>query len=70
MHAGACVLMGVIQEAAQSTSLAKAQMGTIRLRLLKIGARIVESVRRVWVHMSSSCPGQEVWGKVYEVLTG
>jgi hypothetical protein len=70
MHAGACVLMNVIQEAAQTTSLVKAQMGTIRLRLLKIGARIVESTRRVWIHMSSSCPDQEVWGKVYEVLTG
>ena len=69
MHAGACVLMGVIQEAAQLTNLVKAQVGTIRLRLLKIGARIVKSVRRVWIHMSSSCPGQEVWGRVYEVLS-
>lgn len=70
MHAGACVLMSVIKDAAQSTDLAKAQVRTLRLCLLKIGARIVESVRRVWIHMSSSCPGQEVWGKVYQALTG
>jgi len=70
MHAGACILMGVIQEAAKATNLVKAQVGTVRLRLLKVGARIVESVRRVWIHMSSSCPDQEVWGRVYEVLTG
>jgi len=70
MHAGACVLMGVIQEAAKATNLAKAQVGTLRLRLLKIGARIIETVRRVWIHMSSSCPGQEDWDKVYQVLTG
>jgi hypothetical protein len=70
MHAGACVLMDVIKDAAQSTNLAKAQVRTIRLRLLKIGARIVESARRVWIHMSSSCPGQETWGRVYQALTG
>jgi hypothetical protein len=70
MHAGACVLMSVIQEAAKTTNLAKAQVGTLRLRLLKIGARIIESVRRVWIHMSSSCPGQEDWRKVYQALTG
>lgn len=36
------------------TELAKAQVNTIRLRLLKIGARVVWSVRRVVFHLASS----------------
>jgi hypothetical protein len=39
----------------------RAQCGTIRLRLLKIGARIKVSVRRVWVHMASAYPHAELF---------
>jgi len=70
MHASACFLTSVLQEAAKTTAWAKSQMGTIRLRLLKVGARIIESVRRVWVHMSSSYPDRRAWQTVYTVLTG
>jgi hypothetical protein len=38
------------------TEMAHAQCGTIRLRLLKIGARITSSVRRIWVAMASGYP--------------
>ena len=48
------------QEAAKGTSLANAQAGTIRLKLLKLGARVVETTRRIWLHMSSSFPHQAV----------
>jgi hypothetical protein len=41
------------------TALAKAQCHTIRLKLLKIGARVKVTVRRVWLHMSESCPYAE-----------
>jgi len=36
--------------------LATAQVGTIRLRLLKIGARFALPFRKVWVRMASSYP--------------
>ncbi|WP_041283810.1 transposase [Desulfobacca acetoxidans] len=29
---------------------------TIRLQLLKIGARMRETCRRIWVHLASGCP--------------
>lgn len=35
---------------------ARAQCGTIRLKLLKIGARVRVSVRRLWISMSSAYP--------------
>ena len=38
------------------TELAKATCGTIRLRLLKIGAVVTKSVRRIKIAMSSACP--------------
>jgi hypothetical protein len=42
------------------TSLSKATVGTIRLNLLKLGARITVSVRRIVIAISSSCPYQEI----------
>jgi len=40
----------------EGTELARARCDTIRIKLLKIGAQVRVSVRRVWVHLSSSCP--------------
>ena len=40
----------------KGTQLAKAQAGTIRLKLLKIGARVSVSVRRVVFHLASGYP--------------
>jgi hypothetical protein len=42
------------------THFAKATCGTIRLKLLKIGA-LVTSVRRIKIAMASACPAGEVW---------
>jgi len=43
------------------TRLAVATCGTIRLKLLKIGARVTISVRRVKLAFASSCPDREVF---------
>ncbi len=40
------------------TELARATCGTVRLKLLKIGALITTSVRRIKIAMASSCPQQ------------
>ena len=45
----------------EGTKLQKATVGTIRTRLLKIGARIRVSVRRVRVSLSSNHPLQELF---------
>ena len=44
------------------TSFAKATCGTIRLKLLKIGALVRVSVRRIKVAMASACPAAHTWG--------
>jgi hypothetical protein len=43
------------------TGLAEASCGTIRLKLLKIGARVSVSVRRVKIAMASACPSEPEW---------
>ena len=40
------------------TALARAQCGTIRLKLLKIGGRVRVTVRKVWISLASSYPYQ------------
>jgi hypothetical protein len=46
------------------TELAAAQVGTIRLKLLKIGGRIVRSVRRIVIHLASGFPLRETFQTV------
>ena len=50
------------------TELARATCGTIRLKLLKIGALITTSVRRVKVAFASSCPQQATFAIAYHRL--
>jgi hypothetical protein len=52
----------------KDTSLARARCDTIRLKLLKIGARIRVTVRKVWVSLAESCPYQELFRQVYDHL--
>jgi DDE family transposase len=50
------------------TDLAEAQCQTIRLKLLKIGALVRVTVRKVWVRLASSCPYTEVFRRVHANL--
>jgi hypothetical protein len=50
------------------TELARAQCDTIRRKLLKIGARIRVSVRKVWVSLSESCPIAELFVRIWHNL--
>jgi hypothetical protein len=49
----------------KGTELAQAQVSTIRTKLLKIGAQIRVSVRRVWISMASSYPWQDIYQQVW-----
>lgn len=50
------------------TELAEAQCQTIRLKLLKVGALVRVTVRKVWVKLSSGCPNAEVFRRVHANL--
>jgi hypothetical protein len=52
----------------QHTELEAATCGTLRLKLLKIGARVTVSVRRIKVAMASGCPSQTVFALAHARL--
>jgi hypothetical protein len=52
----------------KATELAQAQVSTIRAKLLKIGAQIRVTVRKVWVSMASSYPWQDLYRQVWTNL--
>jgi hypothetical protein len=57
LHTAAFWLMHAVRAAIPQTSpLAKAEFTTIRQRLIKIGARVIEHVARIRIHLPSSCP--------------
>jgi Transposase DDE domain group 1 len=71
MSSAAYVLVQALRRTALAgTELARAQVGTIRLKLFKVAARVVVSVRRVVFHLSSSYPYQSVFRGVYERVGG
>lgn len=71
LSSAAYVLVQALRRTALAgTELARAQVGTVRLRLFKVAARVVVSARRVVFHLASSYPYREVFRAVYERLTG
>jgi len=52
----------------KGTELARAQCGTIRVKLLKIGAQIRITVRKVWVALAESYPYRTLFRQVYDNL--
>jgi len=69
LSAAAYVLMETLRRVGLAgTELASAQAGTIRLKLLKIGGRIVRSVRRIVIHLASGFPLQNTFATILRNL--
>ena len=58
------------RDALKGTRMARAECGTIRLKLLKVAARILVSVRRVAFSLASGCPCQDVFYQAHANLAG
>ncbi|BCH12542.1 hypothetical protein MesoLj131c_68000 (plasmid) [Mesorhizobium sp. 131-3-5] len=52
--------MGPARCDAERSSFAVAQFDTLRLRLIKIAARVVEMKTQIRLHLPTSCPGQRI----------
>ena len=69
LSAAAYILVsGLRRVGLKGTELAQAQVSTIRIKLLKIGAQIRVSVRKIWVSMASSYPWQGIYQQVWSNL--
>src|ERR1039457_4889457 len=64
LTAAAYVLMQELRLRAAGTNCARAQIWTLRERLLKLGARVLVSVRRVVVHLPASFPFLPVYRRM------
>ena len=65
----AYVLLHILRRVGlQGTDLEKAQCGTIRLKLLKIGAQVRVTFRKVWISMATGYPYIDLFAEVYRKL--
>ena len=62
------LLESIRKLALRGTELAKVQCGTIRLKLLKVGAVIIKNTRRIRFLLSSAYPHQQLFKHVAEQL--
>lgn len=70
LSAAAYVLMSAFRRLALSgTAWARAQCETIRLQLLRIGAQVRITARKVWISVASSYPHWRVFAQAHQQLT-
>jgi hypothetical protein len=60
LHTVAYCLCWLMRHHLRGPELATAQVNTLHLKLLKIGARIRETSRRLWAHLASGYPYHEL----------
>jgi hypothetical protein len=71
LSSAAYVLMETLRRVGlPETELATAQVSTIRLKLLKIGARVCHSARRIVLHLASGYPLQHLFLRIVANLRG
>jgi hypothetical protein len=68
LAAAAFAILQELRSRLRGTGLARAQIERLRLCLLRIGARIERSVRRIVVHLGAAHPWQPPWTKAAVAL--
>ena len=65
LHTAAFWLMHAVRSAIpKGNPLAKAEFSTIRERLMKIGARVVERIARIRIHLPANCPERALFREI------
>ena len=68
LTAAAYALLQEIRCQAKQTSLARAQVTTLRTQLLKLSARLEQSVRRIVIHLPQSFAYLSEWTRIARKL--
>lgn len=63
-----CLMQALRRLGLAGTDMAKAQCQTIRLRLLKIGAQVRLTVRKIWISLAAGHPAAGLFRQVYHNL--
>jgi len=67
LHSIAYVILHAFREMClKNTQFANAQFDTIRLKILKLGARVVTLSKKIKVHLPGSCPYQEDLYRIWQ----
>ena len=67
IHSIAYVLLHAFREKClQNTQFAKAQFDTIRLKILKLGARVIHLSTKIKIHLPTSCPYREDLFRIWQ----
>lgn len=65
LHTAAYWLLLTLRDAIPKPQpLARVELKTLRLRLVKIAARVIETATRVRVAFAASCPEAELFGSI------
>jgi hypothetical protein len=64
----AYLLLQEVRFKARFTSLARATVSTLRLQLIKVGARVTSSVRRIFIELPRAYPFQRDWLRIVSAL--
>ena len=70
LTAAAYVLMQELRFRARHTDCARAQVGTLRIRLLKLAAWVEVSARRIVLHLPRRFPGRPAWMRIAAAVGG
>jgi hypothetical protein len=69
VHGLAYAIVVLFREATATVpEVARATIATLRQKLWKVGAVLVRGVRRIWLHVSSDWPDQDLWRRVQEAV--
>jgi hypothetical protein len=68
LHAAAYNLLVLFREQSRVPEIERADIHTLRRKLIKVGAIVKQSVRRVWLHLSSTWPFAEIFRRVYAAI--
>ena len=68
VRTGAYWLMLTVRDAVPTRDLAKAEFATLRLRLIKIAARVIETASHVRPAFAAACPEAELFRGLPEAL--
>jgi hypothetical protein len=69
LHSAAYMLMhAFVEKGLRGTKLAGSQFDTIILKVLKIGAEVIELASRIIIHLPTSCPCKDLYTRVHRNL--
>ena len=69
LHAAAMMLMQALRAWLAGTDFARMQAGTLRARLLKVGVRVTQTCRKIWLRLPTSYPWQDAWNTIWSATT-